>query len=122
MSCLRLRTLRISVLAGAVSVPNCAAFRTRWATGALQISFLEGGQATAGHAPPTQRRSTTATFFPERARCHASSFPPWPLPRITTSNCSICDIIILSEVRSVAGGLALFGGPEPRHNHFRGFH
>ncbi len=70
------------------NVPNCAAFWTRWATRALHSSFLDGRQATAGHEPPTQRRSTTATFLPERPRCHASSLPPWPLPRTTISNCS----------------------------------
>ena len=49
---------------------------------------LGGHAATEGHEPPTQRRSTTATFLPDLARFHASSFPPWPLPRITTSKCS----------------------------------
>src|SRR5258708_9361392 len=94
-TCLRLRTLRISVLTAAATVPNWAAFWTRWATRALQSSFLDGRQATAGHEPPTQRRSTTATFLPEWPRCHASSFPPWPLPRITTSKSSVWNIAIL---------------------------
>ena len=70
------------------SVPKRAAFRTTWATLALHNSFLEGMQATAGQEPPTQRRSTTATLLPDLARCQASSFPPWPLPRMTVSKIS----------------------------------
>ena len=79
----------MSILTSPTRAPNSAAFRTIWATRALQSSFLEGMQATAGHEPPTQpRRSTTATFLPDLASRHASSFPPWPLPRMTTSKCS----------------------------------
>src|SRR5215472_17014681 len=92
MSCLRLRTRAMSVLTLSASVPNCAALRTRWDTRALHSSFLEGMQATAGHEPPTQRRSTVATFLPARPRCQARSLPPWPRPRMTTSNISGCNI------------------------------
>src|SRR5215813_2744 len=88
MSCLRLRTCAISVLTPSANVPKRPALRTRCATLALHNSFLDGRHATAGHEPPTQRRSITATFLPERPRCQASSFPPWPLPRMTTSKCS----------------------------------
>src|SRR5260370_3788871 len=88
MSCLRCRTLRISVLPSPTSVPKRAAFRARWATRALHNSFLDGIQATAGHEPPTQRRSTTTTFLPDRPRCQARCLPPWPLPRMTTSKYS----------------------------------
>ena len=59
-----------------VIVPKSAACCARCATRALQISFLLGRHATAGHEPPTHCRSTTATRCPDRARCHASSLPP----------------------------------------------
>jgi hypothetical protein len=61
------------------------ALRARWATRARHISFLEGKHATAGLEPPTDWRSTTATFLPD---CQASCLPPWPLPRMTTSKVS----------------------------------
>src|SRR5580658_10043611 len=94
MSCLRRRTFRISVATPSTIVPKLAAFRTRWATLALHNSFLEGRHATAGHEPPTQRRSTTATFLPDRPRCQARCFPPWPLPRMTTSKVSGWDMVV----------------------------
>src|SRR5271155_378719 len=80
MSRLRWRTLAMSVVTGAVIVPNCGACCARWATRALQISFLLGMQAMLGQEPPTQRRSTTAVRRPDPAMCQASSLPPWPLP------------------------------------------
>ena len=55
----------MSVLTSPTSVPNSAACRTTCATRALHSSFFDGMQATAGHEPPTQRRSTTATFLPD---------------------------------------------------------
>jgi len=73
------------------------AFRAVWAIRALHSSFFDGMQATAKHEPPTQRRSTTAaTFLPERPRCDASCFPPCPQPRITTSNFSIAEVLVVS--------------------------
>ena len=78
----------MSVLTSLTNVPNSEAWRTTCATRALHNSFLDGMQATAGHEPPTQRRSTTATLLPDLASFHASSLPPCPLPRTTTSKCS----------------------------------
>src|ERR1700722_11000515 len=59
---------------------------------ALQISFLVGGQLTLGQEPPIHCFSTTATRWPERARCKASDVPPVPLPRIRASTCVCPDI------------------------------
>jgi len=73
-------------------VPNCTAWRTRCETFALQISFLLGMQLMFGHEPPMYRRSTTAVRRPARAICHASNFPPAPLPRTRISNRSGCDM------------------------------
>ena len=67
MPCLRLRTLLMSVLTAPVEVPKCSAFLTRCATRALQGSFLEGKQATAGHEPPTQRRLHGGDLLPGAA-------------------------------------------------------
>src|ERR1700747_1668924 len=61
---LRWRTVAISTVTGPVTAPNCVAWRARWATFALQISFLLGRQAMLGHDPPIQRRSTTAVRRP----------------------------------------------------------
>jgi hypothetical protein len=49
-------------------------------------------QAMFGQEPPTYRRSTLAVRRPEPAMCHASTLPPWPLPRINTSSRSGSDI------------------------------
>src|SRR5438093_8510393 len=93
MSRLRCRTLAMSTVAEPVMlVPNCAAWRTRCETFALQISFLLGMQLMFGHEPPMYRRSTTAVRRPARAICHASNFPPAPLPRTRISNRSGCDM------------------------------
>ena len=45
-----------------------------------------------GARAAAQRRSTTATFLPDLPRRQASCFPPWPLPGMTTSNCSNWDM------------------------------
>ena len=45
-----------------------------------------------GQAPPTYRRSMTATRFPCEANVQESSLPGAPLPRTTTSYSSGCDI------------------------------
>src|SRR5206468_7498778 len=49
---LRWRTFAMSIATGPVIVPNCAAWRTRCATFALQISFLLGMQANVGTGAP----------------------------------------------------------------------
>src|SRR5215831_20499737 len=59
---------------------------TRYATFALQISFLLGRQLMLGQEPPIYRRSTTAVRRPDRAISQARSLPPLPLPRIRISN------------------------------------
>src|SRR5262245_38922133 len=76
----------MSMATGPVMVPNCAAWRTRYATFALQISFLLGRQLMLGQEPPIYRRSTTAVRRPDRAISQARSLPPLPLPRIRISN------------------------------------
>src|SRR5499426_2885670 len=68
-----------------VVVPYSAAWRVRYATCALHISFLLGMQLMFGHEPPIHRRSTTAVRRPDRARSQASSFPPCPLPSTSAS-------------------------------------
>ena len=70
---------------GPVTRPNFAAWWTKSATLALQISFLLGRQLTFGQAPPIHRRSTTAVRCPDPARCHARDLPLLPLPRMRTS-------------------------------------
>src|SRR5262249_41641019 len=85
ISRLRWRTLAMSTATEPVTIPNRAAWCSRSATLALQISFLLGRQLMFGHDPPIQRRSTTATRRPERARCQASFLPPSPLPSTTSS-------------------------------------
>src|SRR5690242_18564894 len=75
-------------------------------------------QATAWHEPPTHRRSTAATFWPARARVHASSLPPRPLPRMTVLYCSglgIC--ILLASIGSLSwdGRRAFISGSVPGH-------
>src|SRR4029453_3920579 len=49
---LRCRTVAMSMATGPVMVPNCAAWCTRYATLALQISFLLGRQLMLGQEPP----------------------------------------------------------------------
>src|SRR5215831_1447340 len=56
---------------------------------------LLGRQAMLGQEPPTHRRSTTAVRRPDCAMCQASNLPPFPLPRISTSNCSGRDMSFL---------------------------
>ncbi len=53
---------------------------------------LAGHTGDVGTGPPMYRRSTRTTRCPDGARCHASKFPPEPLPRIRTSKCSACCI------------------------------
>src|SRR5260370_23451711 len=101
MARLRCRTLAMSVLTAPFIVPNSAAWLAKWATLALQISFLLGMQATLGHEPPTHCRSTTAVRCPVCARCQASSLPPCPLPRITVLKSSAW--AIASSVFDVCG-------------------
>src|ERR1043166_5606553 len=72
-------------LRSTVTRPNFAAWWTKSATLALQISFLLGRQLTFGHAPPIHRRSTTAVRCPDPARCQARLLPLLPLPRMRTS-------------------------------------
>src|ERR687892_1525585 len=85
MSRLRWRTVAISTVTCPVTVPNCAPWRARCETFALQISFLLGKQLMLGQEPPIYRRSTTIVFRPDRAICHARSLPPAPLPRTRIS-------------------------------------
>jgi len=59
-----------------ITAPNCPACRIRWATFALQISFLLGRQLTLGQEPPIHRRSTTAVRRPDRAKCQAGACRP----------------------------------------------
>ena len=61
---------------------------------APQSSFLLGRQATAGHEPPTPTSFYDSDLFSARPKYQASSFPPWPLPRMTVSKCSTADIFI----------------------------
>ena len=91
----RCRTCAMSVITGPVIVPKFAACCAKWATRALQISFLLGMQAMFGQEPPTHRRSTATVRRPDCAICHASSFPPWPLPNTKTSTCSVTGIASL---------------------------
>jgi hypothetical protein len=110
ISRLRWRTFAMSVATVPVIVPNCAACRARCATRAPQTTFLLGMQAMLGQEPPTYRRSTTAVRRPDRAMCHASSLPPWPLPRISTSSRSGSGIAFsMSRICCSVGWL----GPRP---------
>src|SRR5262245_38910166 len=77
------------VLYGPVTSPKSAAWWTRSATFALQISFLLGRQLMLGHEPPIHRRSTTAVRCPALAMSQARSFPPAPLPRMRISYRSV---------------------------------
>src|SRR5262245_41401127 len=94
MSRLRLTTVAMSVVTGPVTTPKRAPSRAKYATLALQISFLLGRQAMLGQEPPIQRRSTTAVRRPARARFQASSLPAAPLPRIRISYRSRSGILI----------------------------
>src|SRR5262245_22839152 len=85
MSRLRWRTFTMSTATRSVVVPNSAAWRVRYATFALHISFLLGMQLMFGHDPPIHWRSTTAVRWPDRARSQARSFPPCPLPSTSAS-------------------------------------
>src|SRR5215472_17820009 len=107
MSRLRWRTFAISAATGPVIiVPNCAACRVRYATLALQISFLLGRHAMLGQEPPIQRRSTTAVRRPDCAKCQANSLPLLPLPRTRISNCSGWDMMFLDELLVTAQRIA----------------
>src|SRR6478609_8174176 len=64
MSRLRLRTTAMSIAPGSSVQPYSAAWRTRYATLALEISFLLGMQAMLGQEPPIHLRSTTAVRRP----------------------------------------------------------
>src|SRR5262249_33479754 len=97
MSRLRLTTVAMSVVTGPVTTPKRAPSRAKYATLALQISFLLGRQAMLGQEPPIQRRSTTAVRRPDCAICQANSLPLLPLARIRVSNCSGRDIIVLAS-------------------------
>src|SRR5215467_15531596 len=83
----------MSISTWPVLAPYAAPWCTSQATFALWISFLLGRQLTLGHEPPIHRRSTTAVRRPDRAICHAKSFPPAPLPRTRNSNCSVFTLI-----------------------------
>src|SRR5437899_9376004 len=87
----------MSVLYGPVTSPKSAAWWTRSATFALQISFLLGRQLMLGHEPPIHRRSTTAVRCPAPAMSQARSFPPAPLPRMRTSYRSVGMVISLTR-------------------------
>src|SRR5262245_29296811 len=63
---LRWQTTAMSVETAPVTVPYSTAWRTRYATFALQISFLLGRQLMLGQEPPIYRRSTTAVRRPDR--------------------------------------------------------
>ena len=76
----------MSMTEGLIVQPNSAAWRTRYATLALEISFLLGMQAMLGQEPPIHLHSTTAVRRPVCAMCQARSLPPVPLPRTRTSN------------------------------------
>src|SRR5262245_4520124 len=93
----------MSIATGPVTMPNCAAWRIRCATLALQISFLLGRQAMLGQEPPIHLRSTTAVRRPDPAICQANNLPPAPLPRIKISKCSDLDI---------ASSVSCFHSPE----------
>src|SRR5215510_9914488 len=93
MSRFRSRTIAMSISIRPVFAPYSAAWRTSDATFALWISFLLGRQLTLGQEPPIHRRSTTAVRRPDRAMCHAGSFPPAPLPRIRISNSSVFTVL-----------------------------
>src|SRR5215470_12832527 len=75
----------MSIATGPATMPNCAAWRIRCATLALEISFLLGMQAMLGQEPPIHRRSTTAVRRPAVAICQATSLPPVPLPSTRVS-------------------------------------
>src|SRR5262249_25146232 len=94
ISRLHWRTPAMSTATEPVTTPNRAAWCSKSATFALQISFLLGRQAMFGQEPPTQRRSTTAARRPERARGQDSSLPPAPLPSTRSSYGSGCDMFI----------------------------
>src|SRR5215471_12232314 len=88
----------MSVLYAPVTTPKSAACRTRFATLALQISFLLGRQLVLGQEPPIQRRSTTAVFCPDCAKCQARYFPPSPLPMIMFWYVSIGMYLLLGSL------------------------
>jgi hypothetical protein len=67
MSRLRWRTFAMSVLTAPVIVPKCAAWCTKCATLALQISFLLGRQAMFGQDPPIHRRSIRDVLKPDHS-------------------------------------------------------
>src|SRR5437763_1367128 len=94
MSRLRCRTRPMSIAVGPVTVPNLAAWRTRSATFALQISFLLGRQLMFGQDPPINFRSTTAVRRPDLAMFQARYLPPSPLPRMRTSYCLGWDMLV----------------------------
>src|SRR5215467_8045613 len=83
----------MSISTWPVLAPYAAPWCTSQATFALWISFLLGRQLTLGHEPPIHRRSTTAVRRPDRAMCHARSFPPAPLPRTRMSKSSVFTLI-----------------------------
>src|SRR5438876_4353124 len=97
MSRFRSSTRRMLILYGPVSSPKSAAWWTRSATFALQISFLLGRQLMLGHEPPIHRRSTTAVRCPAPAMSQARSFPPNPLRRMRISCRSVGMAISLTR-------------------------
>src|SRR6058998_3356948 len=98
------------VLYGPAISPKSAAWRTRSATFALQISFLLGRQLMLGQEPPIHRRSTTAVRCPAPAMSQARSFPPAPLPRMRISYRSVGMVISLRRWYWLS----------KRRDHFRG--
>src|SRR5436305_15245134 len=80
MSRLRCRTRSMSIAVEPVTIPNLAAWRTRSATFALQISLLLGRQLMFGQEPPIHFRSTTAVRCPDLAKCQARYLPPRRCP------------------------------------------
>src|SRR5215831_9360851 len=90
-----------------VVVPYSAAWRVRYATCALHISFLLGMQLMFGHEPPTHRRSTTAVRRPDRARSQASAFPPCPLPSTSASYRSGVAMVFPPGKREPTGSIAV---------------
>src|SRR5436305_6192830 len=113
MSRLRCRTRSMSIAVEPVTIPNLAAWWTRSATFALQISFLLGRQLMFGQEPPIHFRSTTAVRRPDLARCQARYLPPSPLPRTRASYRLGSDMLMLAPPESVFIGPPAVGrGPD----------
>jgi len=71
---------------------------------ALHSTFLLGKQATAGHDPPTNRRSTTATAWPERARVPCQQLASLAAAKDQSAKAVWCLHRILLSGRRCRGG------------------